>query len=187
MGGELAMQAVVHLDCAVFLGVPYGRVKQLVTVLSWFLNQDHEATVSVPRLAKAMGCCVRTVQRAIQDAQNLGILKVVPRQGPKGERLCNRFILLVEEIKKRASCVRRFFRWPKRLWYPKREPSPRTGNPPGDKMPPKPITTQNLITALTTIFTQKRGRTFGKRPHLSEHAQRNILACREYLFGRQQR
>jgi hypothetical protein len=149
-------------------------------VLEAFSNRQGWCHPSVGRIAQLARYCVRSVQYALRELEQAGWIKVEYRKGPKGENLTSVYRLARDRVVQAATEVASRLHWPKRWSWPRR------GSPPGAKDAPEPYTTTNLIKALTTIFTQKRGRTFDKRPFLSEHAQRNIAACREYLFGKRQ-
>jgi hypothetical protein len=174
------MQAVAHVTTAAWTGAPSRRARNVYEVLEVFANRDGWCHPSVKRIAMLARYSVRSVQYALRELEQAGWIQVEYRKGPKGGYLTSVYRVLRDRVIHAIKEAQARLHWPEKWSWPRR------GSPPGAKGVPEPDTTTNLIKALTTIFTQKRERTFDKRPHLSEHAQRNILACREYLFGKRE-
>lgn len=172
------MQAVAHVSTVAWLGTPSRRARVVYEVLEAFGNREGWCHPSVRRLAQLARYCVRSVQYALRELEDAGWIRVEYRKGPKGENLTSVYRLLKDRVLEAAQTIRSTLKWPHRWTWPRR------GTPPGAKGSSEPDSIRNLIKNITTILTQTGERTFARKRHLSEQAQRNVVACREYLFGK---
>lgn len=69
--------------------------KFVLVSLADYADDEHSCCPTYAEMAKRVGCCQRTVRRAIASLAEAGFLRVVPRRLANGSRSSNLFVLSV--------------------------------------------------------------------------------------------